>query len=303
MSDPKPLVWMGRLTTRRRLHRTAAALATPAIAWLALLLVVPSLVIGVVAFVERASDGQIVWSLTIGNFRRLIGFGILGFTTDYLWIGVRSVWVATVTTAICVLLSYPLAFHIARQPERTQPLWLAAVVIPMCTNLVVRTYAWELLLSPQLPLARFAAALGLIEDGAGLYPSGFAVQLGMVSTSLPFAVLPLLVNIQRLDRSLIEAARDLYAGPVRVFRTAVLPQTWPGLGAAIVLTFVPAMGMFVISDRLGGSNFMLVGNLIQQQFGSSRDYPFGAAVSLVLIVLTLVGLVLYRRSGRGIELA
>ncbi|MFN7954108.1 MAG: ABC transporter permease [bacterium] len=303
MAERGQLVWLGRITTRRRLLASSAALGSPAIGWMVLLLIVPSVVIAVLAFASRAPDGQVVWTLGLQNFVRLAGYGLLGWTPDYLWIGVRSVWVATVTTALCVALSYPLAFFIAAQPPARQRLCLAGVVIPMCVNLVVRTYAWELLLSPQLPLARLAAALGLIDEGAGLYPSGLAVQLGMVSTSLPFAVLPLVVNIQRLDRALIEAARDLYAGPVRVFRQAVLPQTWPGLGAAVVLTFVPAMGMFVISDRLGGSNFMLVGNLIQQQFGSSRDYPFGAAVSLTLIVLTLVGLVLYRRSGRGIELA
>ncbi len=303
MAEPGRLVWLGRITTRRRLLAGSAALGSPAIGWMVLLLIVPSAVIAVLAFAGRAPDGEVVWTLGLANFRRLAGYGLLGWTPDYLWIGVRSVWVAAITTALCVVLAYPLAFYIASQPPARQRLWLAGVIVPMCVNLVVRTYAWELLLSPQLPLARLAAWLHLIEEGDGLYPSGLAVQLGMVSTSLPFAVLPLLVNIQRLDRSLIEAARDLYAGPVRVFREAVLPQTWPGLGAAVVLTFVPAMGMFVISDRLGGSNFMLVGNLIQQQFGSSRDYPFGAAVSLTLIVLTLLGLVLYRRSGRGIELA
>jgi spermidine/putrescine transport system permease protein len=207
------------------------------------------------------------------------------------------VFMSAVTTAITVALSYPLAFFIALRPPKRRYLWLGLVMIPFCTNLVIRTYAWMMLLSNQMPLARLAQALGLIEPSAALYPSTLALYLGMVSNSLPFAVLPLYTNVEKLDWGLLEAGRDLYAGPVRVFLHAILPQTLPGLVTAVILTFIPAMGAFVIPDLLGGGRQWMLGNLIQHQFGVSRDFPFGAAVSLVLTAITLVGLLVLRRAG------
>ncbi|MBI2373983.1 MAG: ABC transporter permease [Deltaproteobacteria bacterium] len=294
------IVWLGRVTTRARVARTGAALVSPAVAWLLLLLVLPSSALFAFAFATRGGDGELLWTFSLSSFERLLGYGVLGWSADYLRIFVRSVWVATVTTFFSVALGYPLAFLIAGSSKRASRLLLGLVVVPMCTNLVVRTYAWEVLLSPGLPPARLAAALGFIQEGRGLYPSTFAVLIGMVSTSLPFAVLPLVTNVERMDWSIVEAAQDLYAGRWMVFRHAILPQTLPGLVVAVIFTFVPSMGMFVVSDRLGGSTFSLVGNQIQQQFGMSRDYPFGAALSLVLIALTLVGLWLYRRSAKGV---
>jgi spermidine/putrescine transport system permease protein len=157
--------------------------------------------------------------------------------------------------------------------------------------------------SPDLPLAKLASSLHLVEAGSALYPSAFAVYLGMLSAFLPFVVLPLYSSVERMDMSLLEAAQDLYASRFRVFIHAILPQTLPGLTVSVILTFVPAMGMFVVPDILGGGKFLMVGNLIQQQFGSSRDWPYGAALSLVLVLLTLVGLRFYRRYGKGVDLA
>ena len=200
-----------------------------------------------------------------------------------------------------MVLSYPLCFFIAGRPERSRYFWLTLVIIPFWTNMVIRTYAWFLILSPEMPFARLAALLGFIPDGAPLYPNAFAVYLGMVSMFLPFVTLPLYASVERLDWALVEAAQDLYASPVRVFTQAVLPQTMPGLSVGIILTFIPAMGMFVVPDLLGGAKYMLVGNLIQQQFGPSRDWPFGAAVSMGLMLLTMIGLWVYRRRGQEIE--
>ncbi|MCC7145280.1 MAG: ABC transporter permease [Phycisphaeraceae bacterium] len=296
------LMWYGHWVSRRRLLGRATSLIASGILWLLLFLVLPGVVLVVVAFMSRDADGQIVWSATTENFRRLLGFGILGWSADNGWIFLRSLWVAGVTTLVAVGLAYPTAFFIAASSPRLRYVWLSLVVVPMCTNLVVRTYAWELLLSPQLPPSMFAAWLGLIEPGRALYPNPGAVYVGLASTALPFAVLPLYTNVERLDWAIVEAAEDLYASRTRVFFQAILPQTLPGLSVAVILTFVPACGMFVITDRLGGSNFWLVGNLIQQQFGPSRDIPYGSAVCIVLIVLTLLGLYLYRRRGKAIEL-
>ncbi len=295
------LIWYGELTTQRRLYWWGGTFLICALVWLTIFLVLPSLVLVAVAFAGRGPYGELIWTFSLDNFKRLAGFGILGWSADYLLILWRSIWVALVTTGLALLLAYPLAFFIAARPPRTRYLWLALIIIPFCTNLVIRTYAWMLILAQQMPPARLAQALGLIPSDTALYPSEFAVYLGMVSSFLPFTVLPLYTNVERLDWSIVEAAQDLYASKWRVFFHAILPQTFPGLATAIILTFIPAMGAFVVPDLLGGAKYMLVGNLIQQQFGASRDWPFGATVSFGLMILTLIGLFLLRRKNKGVD--
>ena len=302
MNPSEPLItWYGELTGRHQLLKRGGALLIPGLLWLLFFLVIPGLVLVVVSFLTRGAYGELEWAFTLENYKRLAGFSLFGWTADYLMILWRSVVVALVTTLVSVILSYPLCFFIAGRPRRSRYMWLTLVIIPFWTNMVIRTYAWFLILSPEMPFARLAAFLGLIPPGVPLYPNAFAVYLGMVSMFLPFVTLPLYASIERLDWSLVEAAQDLYASKVRVFTQAILPQTTPGLSVGIILTFIPAMGMFVVPDLLGGAKYMLVGNLIQQQFGPSRDWPFGAAISMGLMVLTMVGLQIYRRKSREID--
>lgn len=294
------VIWYGQLTTRRRLWTKGALLAGGAALWLLAFLLLPALVMAALGFTKRGPYGEVQWQFTLENFRRLLGYGLMEWSADYLLILGRSIWVALVTTVLCLLLAYPLAFFIAGRSRRTRAALLGLVMVPFCTNLVIRAYGWMLLLGHQMPPARLAQLAGFLPPDTGLYPGALAVFLGMVTSDLPFAVLPLYTSVERLDWSLVEAARDLYAPRRRVFLHAILPQTLPGLTAAIILTFIPAMGAFVVPDLLGGAKYMLVGNLIQQQFGASRDWPFGATVSLALLVLTLIGLFLFRgREGAG----
>ena len=289
------MVWYGGLRRRRRLAMIGGAmLAVPAL-WLLALLVVPMLSLGAMSFARRSPYGEVIWQFTTDNFLRMLGSTSGGWSADYLLILGRSVWIALVTTVICVAVAYPMAVFIASRRPRMRYIWLTLVIIPLCTNLVIRTYAWTLLLGSQMPPAQLAHWLGWLEPGRGLYPSPLAVYIGMVTSCLPFAVLPIYSNVEHMDWSIVEAVRDLYGGRRLVFVHGILPQTLPGLTAAIILTFIPAMGAFVVPDLLGGAKTWLVGNLIQQQFGPSRDWPFGSAVSLGLIVLSLAGLVLMRR--------
>ena len=302
MKRPDAMItWYGELTTRRQLLTRGSLLLMPGMFWLMAFLVLPGLVLTAVSLISRGGYGELEWVFTLENYKRLAGYSLFGWTADYLMIVWRSLVVAFFTTLISVILSYPLCFFIAGRPERSRYFWLTLVIIPFWTNMVIRTYAWFLILSPEMPIARLAALVGVIPDGAPLYPNAFAVYLGMVSMFLPFVTLPLYASVERLDWALVEAAQDLYASPVRVFTQAVLPQTLPGLSVGIILTFIPAMGMFVVPDLLGGAKYMLVGNLIQQQFGPSRDWPFGAAVSMGLMLLTMIGLWIYRRRGLEIE--
>lgn len=293
------IIWYGELTSVRSLLKRGLLFLSPGIAWLLVFLVLPGLVLVAVSFASRGSYGELIWSFSFENYSRLAGFGMFGWTADYLTIVWRSIVVAFFTSLISVLLSYPLCFFIAARPERTRFLWLTMLIIPFWTNMVIRSYSWFLILAPELPFAKVAAMLGIIPEGSPLYPSVLAVYLGMVSLYLPFVALPLYSSVEKLDWSLVEAAQDLYASRSRIFLHAILPQTLPGLSVGIILTFVPAMGMFVVPDLLGGAKYMLIGNLIQQQFSTSRDWPFGAAISMGLMVLTMGSLYFYRKKSRG----
>lgn len=295
------VLWYGQLTTNRRLFRRGWSMLGVPATWLILFLLLPALVLAALAFCRRTELGEVNWTFTLDNFKRLAGWGTFGWSSNYIWIVARSVWIAVVTTVIAILLAYPLSFLIATRQSRMRYFMLGLVMVPFCTNMVIRTYAWSLIFSNQLPFAKLAAWMGLIDEGMSLYPSPFAVYVGMVSSFLPFAVLPIYTNVERMDWSIVEAAQDLYAGKWRTFRHAVLPQTIPGLVAAIILTFIPAMGTFVISDMLGGANYMLVGNLIQQQFGGSRDLPFGSSISFVLMILTMISVFLLRKHEKKVE--
>ncbi len=287
----RPIVIDGDLTTRPRLFIRGLMLIGWGLLWMAVFLYAPLVGLGALSAATRGEYGGVEWTLTTANLWRLAGYDELGFSYNNLLILWRSVWLAAVTTGICLALAFPMAFWIANHRPRVRHLLLALVMVPSCVNLVIRTYAWQQLLGGQMPPAWLASQLGLIPPGGALYPSGFAVYLGMVSCMLPFTVLPLYTSIERLDWNLVEAARDLYGGRLRVFRHAIVSQCMPGLIAATILTFIPSLGMFVVPDLLGGAKFMLVGNLIQLQFGSMSDWPFGAAAGVFLIVASLLALV------------
>jgi spermidine/putrescine transport system permease protein len=296
------LVWYGELATARKLTARGLLLMALPLAWIAVLLVAPLGAMIAWSFASRGAAGDIAWTFGLDNFRRLAGFDAFGWTKAYLSILGSTLVISSITTFLSIGLAYPLSFFIALRPPRRRYLWLTLIIIPFCTNLVIRTYAWMLLLGNQMPPALVAQWLRIIEPSAALYPSTLALYIGMVSNSLPFAVLPLYTNVEKLDWALVEASRDLYSGPWRIFFHAIFPQTLPGLVTAIILTFIPAMGAFVIPDLLGGGKTWMLGNLIQHQFGISRDFPFGAAVSLVLTFITMAGLLVLRRSGKEVNI-
>ncbi|MDR2142711.1 MAG: ABC transporter permease [Deltaproteobacteria bacterium] len=269
-------------------------LAGPGLLWLTLLMAIPCLSLVAMALATRGQYGEVSWTFTLDNLKRLAGFGLFGWTPDLGLILLRSLLVAAITTLLCVALAYPLTFHIASRRPSVRVFWLILIIVPFWTNVVVRAYGWLLILAPQMPPARLAAYLGLIPEGAALYPGSLAVYLGMTTTFLPFMALPLYASVERLDPAIIEAARDLYANSLLIFWKVALPQTRPGLTVGVIMTFVPAMAMFVVTDILGGAKNMLIGNLIQQQFSQARDWPFGATLSLALMFLTLLSLTFWR---------
>jgi spermidine/putrescine transport system permease protein len=268
----------------------------PAIGWVTLFLLLPLLGILLFSVLTRGSYGEVGLPFTFLNYLRLAGFGLFGFDPQYPIIILRSVLLATGTTVVCLLAAFPIAFFIAGLPGRAKQIALTLVVIPFWTNLLIRTYAWQILFAPDAALTRAAVALGITEEGMPLYPSAFAVYIGMLCAYLPFLVLPLYTAVEKIDWSIAEAASDLGADGPRVFRHAILPQVMPGMVAGMILVFIPATGQFVIPDLLGGAKTVMLGNAIQQQFGGSRDWPFGSAIALVAMGVVLLGLFLQTRT-------
>jgi spermidine/putrescine transport system permease protein len=271
-------------------------LSAPALAWLIILFLVPLALILGISFLTTGQYGELERPLTLDNYKRFIGFGTFGWEPLYPIIIARSLLLAALTMFLCLLLGLPLAFWISGLPVRWKTFALTLIVIPLWTNLLIRTYAWQLLLAPDSALANIAVALGLATAGEPLYPSLFAVCVGLVCDYLPFLVLPLYASVEKIDWTLAEAARDLGASGWTLFRHAVLPQIIPGMAAGIILVFVPATGQFVIPDLLGGSKAALLGNVIQQQFGASRNWPFGSALATAAMLVVLLTLWLHART-------
>ena len=283
-----------RLTRGGELVRSAMT-SGPAIVWVTIFLLLPLIVIGVISFMSRGDYGQVQLPLTLENYKRFIGFGDFGFNTVYPKILLRSIVLGAGTTILCMIAGLPLAFFIAGLPLRWKNMALTLVIIPFWTNLLIRTYAWQILLAPDSLITHVAVALHLAEPGQALFPSTFAVYIGMVCDYLPFLVLPLYVSVEKLDWSIAEAAMDLGANGPRVFWHAILPQVTPGLLAGIILVFIPATGQFVIPDLLGGAKTAMLGYAIAQQFGGSRDWPFGSAIAFLGMAVVMLGLWFYAR--------
>jgi spermidine/putrescine transport system permease protein len=298
----KTIVVRGELTSRGRLRGRALLFGGGALLWLAIFMLVPGVTIAALAFATRGPDGVVMWDFQIDNLMRLAGRTSDGsWHPDFFVIALRTLWLSVLSTVLAMALAFPICFLIASQSPRRRLLLLALVTIPFCTNVVVRTIGWLQLFSNKMWPAEIAQSLGFIESNLSLSGTLFAVTIGLVSNALPMAILPLYPSVERLDWSLAEAARDLYGGRWRVFRHAILPQLWPGLSAAFVLTFIPSLGTFVTSDLLGGGNYYLIGNYIDQQFYAARDWPYGALISLVLVVMSLIGLFALRHRRSSLE--
>lgn len=282
-------------------------LISPTLLWMLLLLIIPLLLTVITSFGQRDTDGNVIYTFTLENYRRLMGFTAEGFDTLYFGILWRSLALALETTIFSILLAYPLAFFIARAPAQRRNTLLFLVLVPLWTNFVIRIYAWIMILRTQgvlnSVLGWLVGLLGISYTPFDFYPSQGAVLVGMVYEFLPFMILPIYTSLEKIDGSLFEAAADLGANAVSTFFRVTLPLSMPGVVAGTILTFIPVIGTFVVSDILGGRQVILVGNLIQRQFLEARNPPFGSAASIILMVMTLLFTLYYtRRFGFGEEI-
>ncbi len=208
-----------------------------------------------------------------------------------------SLRLAFFTALFCLLLGYPFAYFMAKSTARARTWLMMLLIVPFWTNALIRIYGWKILLSTTGPLNQALLGIGLIDKPIRMLYTDFAVLLGMVYGMIPFMVLPVFSAVERMDWAMVEASRDLGASPLRAFLTVTLPMTLPGVLAGLVLTFIPSIGLFFISDLLGGSNTMLWGNMVHNELLKSRDLPFAAALSVILLALTGLVILLYRRMG------
>ena len=252
----------------------------PGRVWMALLFVAPLLIILAYSFLTRGDYGGVESPVTLENYKRVAD-------PIYAVILFRSVWIAALSTLICLVLAFPLALFIANSGKRRN-LYLQMVILPFWTSLLVRTYAWVFLLRDTGLVNTLLLRAGLTHAPLQMLYRDGAVLLGLVYSYLPFAVLPLYTILEKLDPALLEAAADLGAKPLTALRRVTLPLSAPGFVAAAILVFIPCLGSYLTSDLLGGGKTVMAGNLIQNQFTTSRDWPFGAVVSLLLMTASML---------------
>jgi spermidine/putrescine transport system permease protein len=245
--------------------------------------------------------GRIVYSFSWENYHRIFFDEDTGsFGTTYFTVFVRSIVYAALTTIICLVVGYPVAWFIGRAPEHRRNLLLTLVMIPFWTSFLIRTYAWIIILSTNGLLNGFLQYTRLISEPFEMMYTPGAVVLGLVYSYLPFLILPIYGSVEKLDNSLVEAAFDLGAGPVRAFQRVILPLTRPGIVAGILLVFIPTIGMFAITQLMGGGTDPTIGEVIENQFLAARNWPFGAALGMTLVVIFAVAFWFTSRHQRGV---
>jgi spermidine/putrescine transport system permease protein len=265
----------------------------PAWLWMVLLFLAPFAIVLAYSFLTRGAYGGTGQPWTLENYQRL-------FDPLYLTILVRSFALALAATVLCLLFAFPAALFIVRS-ARHRNLYLQLVMLPFWTSFLVRTYAWMFLLRDTGLINTALQAAGIIHDPLPLLYNNGAVLLGLVYGYVPFMVLPIYATLERLDPSLIEAAADLGARPMATVLRVIVPLARPGIVAGSVLVFIPCLGAYLTPDLLGGGRTVLVGNLVQNQFTTARDWPFGSAVSMALMALVTVLLfVLLRRESESL---
>lgn len=270
----------------------------PALLIIGTFMLLPLGLMAYVSFLERGQYGGVLWdTFTVDAY---VSFfferdftGELALNTDYVSIYARSLWLSVTTTVIALLVGFPTALYIALQPPGRRKLLVFLVTVPFWTNLLVRNYAWILLLRTNGLIDQAVMGLGLSDTTVSILYTPAAIAIGLTYSYLPFMVLPIYASLEKLDFRLVEAAYDLGANRLRALRRVVVPLSLPGIAAGCTLVFIPSLGAYVTPELLGGSKELMIGNLIQLQFGASRNWPMGSALAFALLGFVLAAMLLY----------
>lgn len=274
----------------RRQSVILGVLLAPVTLFLGVFFVLPLLIIAVFSVLTPGLYGGVEWAFYHWNYGRIFGWadGIMEvYEPIYLRILMRSLSFAALTVLVTLVLCYPVAFWVSRLPDRWRLVFLFLITLPFFSSLIVRLYAWLLLLKPTGLFNAVLLKLGVIGQPLEILYTPTAVVLGMVYVMIPFMFLPLYAAVDNLDRAQVEASMDLGANRVQTFVKVILPQTLPGIMGGAVIVFIPSVGNFIVPDVLGGAKGLMVGNLVEQQFLSSRNWPFGSALSMMIMAVVL----------------
>ncbi|ECH7958061.1 spermidine/putrescine ABC transporter permease PotB [Salmonella enterica subsp. enterica serovar Enteritidis] len=261
------------------------------VGWLVLFVFLPNLMIIGTSFLTRDDASFVKMVFTLDNYARLLD-------PLYFEVLLHSLNMALIATLSCLVLGYPFAWFLAKLPEKIRPLLLFLLIVPFWTNSLIRIYGLKIFLSTKGYLNEFLLWLGVIDTPIRIMFTPSAVIIGLVYILLPFMVMPLYSSIEKLDKPLLEAARDLGASKMQTFIRIIIPLTMPGIVAGCLLVMLPAMGLFYVSDLMGGAKNLLIGNVIKVQFLNIRYWPFGAATSITLTIVMGLMLLIYWRASR-----
>lgn len=286
---------------------TPVRLLWPTWLMIGVFLLVPVLVMGIYSFLTKEFRGGVIWQFSLAAYdqffvtRGLFGDEPAQIEWTYITIFWRSLWQAGLATLICLIIGFPTAWFIATRPGQSRGVWLFLITIPYWVNLLIRTISLKFLIRDNGPLNDALMAAGVIDSPLSMVNTDFAVLLGLFYSYLPFMVLPIYAAVERYNFILSEAAADLYASRWVALREIVLPLVKPGIVAGCILVFVPSLGAFLAPDLLGGAKTFMIGSLIEEQFkGTQGNWPFGAAVSMILMTLVMIALLFYARAqGKG----
>ncbi len=262
----------------------------PVIVYSLLLILLPILYVLLISFFKSDSYGGMIYTFTLSNYAEI-------FNITYIRIFLKSIGIALITTTICLFIAYPFAISLMSKKETTRNLLIKLVMVPFLTNSLIRTYGWIVLLRKNGIINSGLLGLGIINDPLSLMYNNLGIIIGMVYTLLPFMILPVYSAVSKVDRNLIEASYDLGASKLKTFTKVYLPLTISGAFNGSLMVFIPAIGYFFITDILGGGKIMIIGNLIKNQFLTARNWPFGAAISIFLIIMTLLLVRIYKGLG------
>lgn len=262
--------------------------------WLAVMVLAPHLLVLATSFMTADIQHLAVWPLSLDGYAKV-------FQPIYFDVFLHSLWLSAVATVLCLLIGYPFAFILARQKPVWRNVLLVLMMLPFWTNSLIRTYAIKIILGKKGLVNTLLVGTGIVDEPLSLLYTEFAVIFGLVYILLPFMVLPLMASFEQLSREYVEAARDLQANAWQRLWHIYLPLTSPGIVAGCLIVFLPAMGMFYVADLLGGSTNLLLGNVIKNQFLVVRDWPFGSAFSVTLIVMMALMLAVYYQANRLVQ--
>jgi spermidine/putrescine transport system permease protein len=285
----------------RGVRRYTLLLLAPFLLIMGIFFAAPLVLVAGYSFMTQHYPGGVEWPLTWDAYVQIVfdkDFdGKLSFSMQYLDVFWRSVKLAGLCTILCLLAGFPMAYHMATRPPEKRNLWIMLVTIPFWTNLLIRTYAFILILRDEGLLNRALMAAHITDHPLPLLYNDFAVALGLLYSYLPFMVLPIYANLERMDWRLTEAANDLYANRWQTLLKVTIPLTMPGILAGCILVFIPAIGSYLAPALLGGGQVLMLGTMIDQQFGSAGNWPFGAAASVALMAVVMLGLMIMARRG------